>query len=115
MQVPSSAEPEPAPAPAPKPLEPLVVTVTEEDCPLGEYKCTKLSQIREGPAMDSPKCGQLDAHEKIELLETQVLEDGLVRCRFKDGWVSAQTRSGERMYAPPNPRPCPNFSSSPGL
>ena len=74
------------------------MTVTEEDCPLGEYKCTKLSQIREGPAMDSPKCGQLDAHEKIELLETQVLEDGLVRCRFKDGWVSAQTRSGERMY-----------------
>ena len=95
--MPTSA-PEPAPAPAPKPPEPLVVTVTEEDCPLGEYKCTKLSQIREGPAMDSPKCGQLDAHEKIELLETQVLADGLVRCRFKDGWVSAQTRSGERMY-----------------
>ena len=50
--------------------------------------------------MDSAKAGRLDRNERIELLETCVLPDGLVRCRFGDGWISAQTRSGERLLEP---------------
>ena len=47
--------------------------------------------------MDSAKAGRLDRNERIELLETCVLPDGLVRCRFGDGWISAQTRSGQHI------------------
>ena len=55
----------------------------------------RLCQVRAGPEMDSAKAGRLDRNERIELLETCVLPDGLVRCRFGDGWISAQTRSGQ--------------------
>ena len=48
--------------------------------------------------MDSAKAGRLDRNERIELLETCVLPDGLVRCRFGDGWISAQTRSGQHIH-----------------
>lgn len=83
-------EPEPAPEPAPEPEPPLVLTVTEEDITPGEYKCIHAAIIREGHAMNTAKAGVLDAGERIDVLETHTLDTGLVRCRFKDGWVSAQ-------------------------
>ena len=77
--------------------EGLVLTVAESECLLGAYKCLRLCQVRAGPEMDSAKAGRLDRNERIELLETCVLPDGLVRCRFGDGWISAQTRSGQHI------------------
>ena len=85
----------PVPAPEPEPDTPLVVTVTEEEAAPGEYKCLKKSQIREGSDMESAKAGVLDEGERIDILETLTLESGLVRCRFLDGWISAQTHAGD--------------------
>lgn len=85
-----ASAPEPAPEPTTVPEAPLVVSVTEEDVALGEYKCLHAAVIREGSGMDTSKAGTLDVGERIDVLETHTLETGLVRCRFKDGWVSAQ-------------------------
>lgn len=85
----------PVPEPAPEPETPLVVTVKEEDMEPGEYKCVHQAIIREGPEMDAAKAGSLDVNERIDVLETKTLESGLVRCRFVDGWISAQLNGGE--------------------
>ncbi len=93
---PAGKAPEPGaahdPAPEPEPEPPLVVTVKEEDITPGEYKCLHAAVIREGSGMDTAKAGTLEAGERIDVLETQTLETGLVRCRFTDGWISAQLR-----------------------
>jgi hypothetical protein len=86
-----------APAPAPTPQKPreVVVTMALADCAPGHFKCLKKSQVRAGAEMDSAKAGILNHNEKIEVLESVELANGLVRCRFADGWVSAQASSGE--------------------
>lgn len=71
-----------------------------------KLKCLMRAQVRAGPAMASAASGELKIGEMVEILETQVLETGTVRCRFARGWVSMKTGAGtailQRVAAPAN-------------
>jgi hypothetical protein len=86
-----------APEPVPREPAPVVITVALEDCPLGEWKCLKKSQVRAGAALDSAKAGLLQCNERIDVLEVVALDNGMVRCRFADGWVGVQASNGDRI------------------
>ena len=56
---------------------------------LGEYKLLVNCRCYQGPEMDSEPCEySLDAEEIFEVVETAVVDDGVVRLKSSDGWIN---------------------------
>jgi len=58
------------------------------------------AKVRQGSEMSSPPAGELDAGAEVEVLETAVNPNGVVRVKCEAGWVSMATGGGEKLLEP---------------
>ena len=87
-------------------------TMEPVDEPVAQYTCVKKAQIRAGFAIDSDKAGVLAAGTAVQALERVLNEQGVMRVRFAEGWVSERTATGALCLqldseAAPAPTPAP--------
>ena len=61
------------------------------------YNVLRKSFIRQGCDMDSPKAGVLLKNTRIVVLERCVLDNGVIRARYADGWTSEQLKDGSQV------------------
>jgi hypothetical protein len=71
------------------------------DAPLAEqYLVVSAGKIRAGWKTDSPEVGITQEDEVINVIEGRALENGVLRVRFKRGWVSTQAGDGTQLLLP---------------
>jgi hypothetical protein len=70
-----------------------------------EAVCLKRTLIREGFELSSAQCGQLEAGDRltvIEGLEGQMGHNTILRVRFDRGWVTMRGVDGQQIIGPPD-------------
>ena len=60
-----------------------------------QYRCLRKAIVRAGSELSSTKVGELRKGVVIETLDAQENENGLLRIRYADGWVSEKTARGQ--------------------
>jgi ribonuclease E len=61
---------------------------------VASYTCVKKSQARVAFPMDSDKTAIITVGTRVDAIERQVNENGVVRIKFGQGWVSEKTGAG---------------------
>ena len=64
------------------------------------YRVVTRGVLRAGVTMDSAKVGELEVGDVLRVLETSVLENGVLRVRCEAGWTSEASGSGVRILEP---------------
>ena len=65
------------------------------------FRVCRTAQLRAGFGLHSAKSGVLRKGQVVQCLEQRPTTDGVMRVRFTDGWVSAQTRAGAPIPSSP--------------
>eukprot|EP01051_Picozoa_sp_SAG22_P013427 SAG22_NODE_1502_length_4279_cov_3.118900_1_plen_788_part_10 len=94
--------------------------------PIGSYVALRKTQVRRGFELDSPKLCVLPKGEVVTVLEKRGHERvGVVRLRYRDGWISDSTATADPIMqavdpatgdpAPPSPEPEPEPEPEPDV
>lgn len=94
----------------PAPLN--VLSRAEEERVVARFACVKRSAVRNGYDQSaSQRTGFVEVGELVEALECRTNESGVVRVRFRGGWVSCTSQKGDTLLKPVSPSP-PDIGSN---